>query len=483
VNEKHGIGTRTLRGMFWAYGAYFGGRLVVLGSTAVLARLLSPRDFGLVALALVFMTFMDALQDLGLGEALIVSSPGEETDRAQTVFSWTVVFGFSLTVLTAALSPLIADFFRQPGLRWLLSAIGVNFFVRSLGATHYALARKDLNYRVRTVSELAEVLVRGTLGISLAIAGFGAWSLTIGFIAGVLASTASLIVLVDFRPRLRLTRRHLKDLMKFGGVLTLVDIGSTLTYNLDYVFVGRVLGAASLGLYTIGFRLPELVILNLANVAADVLFPAYSAVDAEHLRDAYLVALRYVAMATLPAAVTLILLARPIILVAFGHHWTHSITVMQVITLYTMCVVLTIPSGSIFKVTGRAWIMLVFSVPGIAVLFVGLLIFAHDGILAVAWTTTGMQATALPFEIWWGSRQLGVPVLASLQAIAPTVIAAAGMAAVIFALATFITVPILAILAGTLVGSSVYLGLLFLTARDSLERLRAMAFPASVASS
>jgi lipopolysaccharide exporter len=232
VNEKHGIGTRTLRGMFWAYGAYFGGRLVVLGSTAVLARLLSPRDFGLVALALVFMTFMDALQDLGLGEALIVSSPGEETDRAQTVFSWTVVFGFSLTVLTAALSPLIADFFRQPGLRWLLSAIGVNFFVRSLGATHYALARKDLNYRVRTVSELAEVLVRGTLGISLAIAGFGAWSLTIGFIAGVLASTASLIVLVDFRPRLRLTRRHLKDLMKFGGVLTLVDIGSTLTYNL-----------------------------------------------------------------------------------------------------------------------------------------------------------------------------------------------------------------------------------------------------------
>ena len=96
----HSLGTRTVRGMAWAYGAYVGGRVLVLAQTAILARLLTPADFGLVALALTFMVFLDALKDFGLGQALIVGDPEQDEERAQTAFGWGVVIGLSLTVLT-----------------------------------------------------------------------------------------------------------------------------------------------------------------------------------------------------------------------------------------------------------------------------------------------------------------------------------------------------------------------------------------------
>jgi O-antigen/teichoic acid export membrane protein len=468
--------------MSWAYSAYFGGRALVLVATAILARLLTPTDFGIIALALIFTTFMDAVRDLGLGEALIVADPEEEAARAQTVFGWMITFGFLLSAATAAASPLISSFFREPRLAGILAVIGCDFFLRSLGATHDALARKHLNYRVRTISEICEVTVRGVLGIALALAGCGAWSLAIGFIAGVAASSLSLWLMVDFRPRLRLTHAHLKELLKFGGVLTIVDVGATLTYNLDYIFVGRVLGAAALGLYTIGFRLPELVILNLANVASDVLFPAYSVVDRKRLAAAYLLALRYITMATVPVAVGLVVFARPLTLVVFGSQWKPSIGVMQVISIYTLIVVLTIPAGTIFKVTGRARLLLLFTVPGIAALAVVLILFADRGIVAVAWCTTAMQAIALPFELWLGSKELDVPMMASFRAVAPAAASAAGMFAAVFPISLVIASPLLELVVAGVVGAIVYLGLLVLISRDSLSRLVEMAMARSAPS-
>lgn len=475
--RSHGLGTRTVRGMAWAYGAYVGGRVLVLVSTAILARLLTPRDFGVVALALVFTVFFEAIKDLGLGQALIVASPEEEADRAQTVFAWSVVIGIALTLLTAGLSPLIAGFFHQSQLTGLLPVLGLNFILRALGTTHYSLARKHLNYRVRTVSEICEVTVRGIVGIALALTGFGAWSLVLGFVAGVAASTIALWLQVPFRPRAELSRTHLRDLLRFGGVLTVVDIGAVIFYNTDYLFIGRVLGAASLGLYSIGFRIPELAILNVAHVAGDVLFPAYSAIDRERLREGYLTSLRYLAMLTVPLAVGLAALARPVILVVFGHQWVGSISVTRAIAAYTLFATLAIPPGTILKVTRRAWLMVGFSIPVIGVLAALLVIFTREGILAVALATTALQATIAPAQAAVVSRQLALPLWESVRVLIPTVLAAAAMAAALIGLDSVISAPLPALLLGVPLGAAVYLGGLWLLAGEQLRALHAIAFP------
>jgi PST family polysaccharide transporter len=463
--------------MAWAYGAYIGGRALVLISTAILARLLTPRDFGVVAIALVFTTFLDAIKDLGLGQALIVASPEEESARAQTVFSWSVVLGLILTLVTAALSPLAAAFFHQPKLTALLPVLGSAFLLRSLGTTHYALARKHLDYRVRTVSEITEVTVRGVVGIVLALLGLGAWSLVLGFVAGVAASTIALWALVRFRPQPRLTHTHLRDLLSFGGVLTLLDISAVIFYNLDYIFVGRVLGAVQLGLYSIGFRIPELLVLNVAHVAADVLFPAYSALDRERLREGYLAAVRYVSMLTVPLAVGLAALARPVILVVFGDQWRGSIHVTQVIAAYTLCATLSIPPGTVLKVTRRAKMMVIFSIPAVLLLAGLLTVVTKEGILAVALTTTALQASVVPIQTWVVSRQLDVSFWSSVRLLGPPLLASAAMAAVLVPIDHLIGSPVVALLVGIPAGAAVYLAVLTLVAREHLRRLVRIAFP------
>ncbi|MDX6700712.1 MAG: hypothetical protein QOF26_938, partial [Baekduia sp.] len=203
------IGTRTIRGMLWAYGSYIGGRLLVLVSTAILARLLTPSDFGLVALALTFMAFLDTVKDLGLTQALIGAGSEEAEERTQTVFVWTVALGTVLAIVAAACGPLAADFFGHESLTAIVPVLAINFFVQALGATHDSLARKELDYRTRTISDMGDVVIRGVTGIVLALLGFGAWALVIGYLVGSIIRTAVLWAKIPWRPQRRFSRAHL----------------------------------------------------------------------------------------------------------------------------------------------------------------------------------------------------------------------------------------------------------------------------------
>jgi O-antigen/teichoic acid export membrane protein len=472
------VGTRTLRGMAWAYGSYVGGRLLLLLSTAILARVLVPADFGLVALALTFMVFLDTVRDLGLGQALIVGHDDQEA-RAQTVFSWTVVIGLGLTLMTAAASPFVSQFFHEGGrFTALLTVLGCNFFVRSLGATHYALARKELDYRTRTFAELADVLTRGGCAIGLALAGAGPWSLVIGYLVGTTALNVVVWILVPFRPRLRLSRRHLRELLTFGGMLTLVDIGAAVAHQMDYLFVGRVLGPTSLGLYTIGFRLPELLIINVAVVAGEVLFPAYAMIGRDRLRDAFLLAMRSTAFVIFPMAVALAILARPIVLALFGSQWVDSIAVMQVLVVYAVVITLSIPSGTVFKATGQAWILVALTIPYVILLVIFLALFAGDGIVAVAKVMAGMQAGFLSFTWLIATRRLEVPLRRLLAQLVRPLLAAGALAAVLFPLERAIDSPWLTLIASGIAGGAVYALMVWLLERDMALRVRDAAFGA-----
>lgn len=470
-SPERSLGTRTMHGMMWAYGAYIGARSVVLISTAILARLLTPADFGVVALALVFMTFMETVQDLGLTQALVVSSPEEEPARAQTTFMWTVAIGATLAVGLSALGPLVAQFFGHSLLRAIIPVLGLSFFVESLGATHDSLARKHLDYRVRTIADGANVLTRGTIGVVLALSGFGAWSLVLGYLVGAIARTATLWILVSFRPKLRFTGEHLGSLFRLGGVLTLVDVGSAFAQNIDYLFVGRVLGATSLGLYTIGFRLPELLIMNIAVVAADVLFPAYSILNRERLEMGFLTSLRYLAAMVFPLGIGLAVLAHPFVLDLFGPHWYGSITVTQILAAYAVLTTLNIPAGTIYKVTGRARILLYVTVPYLIALFLTLLLFAHQGILAVAICMTACQGAVAMVLIAIAGKILRVPYLRIARVMSAPLAAALGMGAVVFLITKLVHSSWPALLIGGTVGAVVYTALLWLLARDIPDRL------------
>src|SRR4051812_9137595 len=475
--SERSLSTRTLHGMFWAYGSYVGGRVLVLVSTAILARLLVPEDFGLVALALTFTVFLDTVGDLGVSQALVIVDEEEVERRANTAFRFTVGIGAGLTLLTAAISPLVAAFFHRDELLAIMPVLGLNFLIRSLGTTHYALAQKRIDFRVRTAAELADVVVRGGVGIALALAGAGAWALVIGYVVGSLTTTIVLWVLSPWRPHLRAKRESLGKLLRFGGTLTAVDVLSGVIGNVDYLFVGRVLGTSALGLYTLGFRLPELIVFNLSVVAAQVLFPAFAAVARDALKDAYIKALRFVLMIGLPPPAVLLILAEPVILVAFGDQWRGSVEPMQILTVFAFLVTVGIPAGTAYKAVGRADVILKIAIPRVIALVVLLLLFTDRGIAAAAACQAAVAGVAAIIEIGLASRLLGVRVTKIAATAWPPLAATAVLAGVLLATNALIDGALATLLVGCALGGCAYIAMLWLVARDAVTYLFRTAFP------
>ena len=313
----------------------------------------------------------------------------------------------------------------------MMPVLGLNFLIRALGITHFALAQRELDFRTRTKAEMADVITRGVTGVGLAFAGAGAYSIVIGYLVGSAALTATLWAIVPWRPRVRIHRPDLSSLMRYGGGLTTLDIFGVMILNADYLIVGRVLGQTELGFYTLGYRLPELVVLNLAHVAGLVLFPAFAEVGRDTLAQVFLTSLRYTLMVGLPIALTLIFFAEPLILIAFGDKWHDSIAVMQVLTVFAFLATIDIPAGTACKLIGRVAILVKLAIPRAILVVVVLLLVVDRGIVAVATCQAAIGGLFALIAIVLASRLLGTGGRAILAAAWPTIAGGGAMALVL----------------------------------------------------
>ena len=470
--HRQSIGSRAVKGLVWAYGSYVGGRLLVLLATAILARLLTKSDFGLVALALTFTGLLDTLSNLGLAQALIIQKDEDVYERAETVFLGSVAISLVLTVLIAAFSPLIASFFGNPELVGIVAVLGVNFFLRSLGVTHYALAQRTLDFRSRTIAEIADAVVRGAVGIGLALAGFGAWSLVLGYLVGTIALDVAIWICVPWRPKWRPRRAHLPHLLRFGGTLSAVDVTAALSMAVDNLFVARVLGASALGLYSIAFRIPQLAILNMSVVASTVLFPTFSAQARDVLGRAFLTSVRYVWMITLPLATMLILLADPLIEVVFGPKWAGAVVAMQIVAVYAFAFTVGFPAGDAYKATGRVGVILILTIARLAILVVALVLFISQGIAAAAACQAVSTGIIELIGIVLASRLLSVSLFSIMRQIWPAIAATAAMALPIIGLSAVLDAPLALVVSAGLAGTAAYVLVIAIAAPDTLRNLR-----------
>jgi PST family polysaccharide transporter len=475
------LGVRAMRGMVWAYGSYVGGRALVLVSTAILARLLGPHEFGLVALALVFIGFLETLSDLNLTQALIIQDDDQLEEKADTVWLVSVAMGLGLTIAIGAVGPLAAGFFHQPALVVLMPVLGANQFFRALGSTHYVLAQKRLNFSARSASEFADVIVRAAVGIGLALAGAGAWSLVIGYLVGTLAMVVTLWSLVPWRPHLRFRRAHLRGLAGFGGALTLVGILGAVMGSADDLIVGRRLGTTQLGLYGLAYRLPELLIINLSVVAAQVLFPTMASVSRQDLPAAFLRSLRYGLIVALPLAVWLGVLAEPIVVALFGHKWHDAGAAMQVMALWTLMNPINVIIGTAYKSLGRADLLLKIGVPQAIVLVGSILLVVDHGIVAVSACQAAVSIVFNIIATYIATRVLHVRLGGILRAAWPPVVASLGVMAALIPLQRAIDAPWPAITLGAVAAGVIYPVLLWLVARETVMELWSMVRPGRAA--
>src|SRR6185503_2918869 len=271
TNKRTEFGIAAIHGTAWRYISYFSGKFMVFLSTIVLARLLAKDDFGVVGYALTAIAFLDVASDLGVVEAIVYYKEDKRT--YSTAFWISLGIGILLFGLSWVLAPLLAIYFRDERVVEVNRIIALTFPFTALGSTHEAILRKNLAFNRITIPVFFRALTKGLASIVLAFMGFGAWSLVWGQLSGTLISSIILWIVTPWRPTFEFDRDRAHALLTYGVKNIGIDFLSMILLNLDYWLVGRYLGVVALGVYTLSYRMPELLILQFARIVSQVIFP------------------------------------------------------------------------------------------------------------------------------------------------------------------------------------------------------------------
>jgi len=392
------------RGFLWSALSFGSSRIIVFIVTLVLARLLAPGDFGVVAAGLTLIAFLEIALDLGVGAAVVYEQEQGLTHRVRTAYTLNLLIALLLAGLGVLASPAIASFFRSPESVDLFRALFGYLVLRGAAQVQGAVLQRDLRYRERITIDFSRAIVRGGASVGLAFAGAGAWAIVAGLLIGESVGLTLACTFVRLRPTLHLEKSVVAALLRFGMAVLALKVISALLTDGDNLIVGNRLGTTQLGLYAMAFRLPELCIDSVHWIFSSISFSLYARArqqGADTFRDAMLRSLRLTTLFGFSAGTGLAVAAPLAVPVLFSARWTAAIVPTVLLSLAMGLASIGYASGDIFPAVGRPGILLRLTGAMTAIAVVGFWLASPYGIAAVA-------AVHLAFQSVFGALRLRV---------------------------------------------------------------------------
>lgn len=434
-SEQEALRGRVARGLTWTILHTWGGQGLSLVVFLILARLLTPNQFGLVALAAVFVAFAQLIVDQGFGDALI-QRPGLTRGHLDTAFWVAVATGALIAVTGFAMAGWIADFLDEPDLAPILQVLSLAFIISALSSTQMALLRRELAFRSLALRGLFALAGGGAVGIAMAFLNFGAWALVGQQVAASVISAATLWRVSPWRPGFEVSAHDFRELFSFGIKVVGSDTLAFLSRNTDNLLIGIFLGPVALGIYAVAYRILDTSQKVLVSVARRLAFPALAKLqtEPERMRRAYLRLTRLAGSAILPGYVGLALVAPEMTVFLFGRRWAESGPVAAVLFLIGPVLSLQAFSGSLLTAAGHPSVVFRFRLLTTITNIVGFIIGVQFGILAVAFAYSIRGYLLLPLNLAWQRRYAGIPTREYLAQLRGTALATLAMAGVVLAL-------------------------------------------------
>ncbi|MDX1615907.1 MAG: lipopolysaccharide biosynthesis protein [Candidatus Promineifilaceae bacterium] len=325
---------KTAPGVTWRALGAWGSQLSTLVVFIVLTRLLEPEAFGLVAMATVFTSLMAVFAEQGFGQA-IVQRQDLELEHLDTALWTNVIVGGGLTLLGVLVSRLVAQVYGEPQLRPVVALLSVTFLLTGLSSTQRALLQRELDFRALSTRQLAASIAGGFLGILVAGLGGGVYALVAKSLFTSLVLMALFWQASEWRPRLRFSYTHLRNLAGFGLSMVGIRLTNYLRLRLDDFLIGYFLGAQALGYYTVAYRLGRLTLDLFSGVMGSVAVAAFARLQSKlrRLGRALTDMTGISSLITFPIFTTLIVLAPDLILALSGPQWLRSAPAMRILTL------------------------------------------------------------------------------------------------------------------------------------------------------
>jgi len=397
-------------------------------STVVLARLLTPQDYGLIAMVTIVTGFVMMFKDMGLSMATVQRA---EINHAQisTLFWINVILSLGVMLVTAALAPAIAWFYHEPRLTWITLALASAFIFGGLTVQHQALLRRQMRFGALAVVEIVSMLAGIVTAIIAALYEAGYWSLVLMQLATAITSAIGVWVACGWRPSLPPVRRSgVRPMLAFGGHLTGFSFVNYFARNADNLLIGKFWGPGPLGLYAKAYNLLMLPLRQINAPLSAVAIPALSRLqnEPEQYRNYYLKAISIIALVTMPFVMFLIVMSKDVIQLILGPQWVEAAPIFTFLGVAALLQPIANTSGWLFISQGRANHMLQWGLIGGILAIVSIVIGLPWGALGVAacYAITGF-CIRTPLLFWFVGRKgpvrhadiyktLGLPFLSSL---------------------------------------------------------------------
>lgn len=386
--------------------------------TLVLARLLTPADFGLVSMAMVLNAILDFFVDFGFSSAIIRKNKIDESETS-TVFWFNLIIGSACTILVFFSAPAFSWFYEMPQLEDVVHITSWSFLISSFGTLQTALFQRALNFRAPFIARLISGITSGILGIVLALCGFGVWALVFSNLTGWILYSVFIWLMSSWRPMLVFQPRKVADMISFGWKMTLSTLVNRIFRQMDSLIIGKLYSAASLGLFNRAQSLNNLVIDYSFSSIRSVMLPSLSKLqdDNEALKYSVLKLLHVISFLTFLFSGLMYICADDLILLLYGPQWIGTIEIFQILGLFSISLCLPVVFDTVMTVANKMNMYLWSSI-----LRSGMLIFAIPvglfyGFMAYVWAISIIGIIKLVPTLFTTRSCIGLPILSQLNAI------------------------------------------------------------------
>lgn len=466
-------------GLVWTFAQQFGGQVIGFVVSLILARILLPEEFGLIGMISIFIAIGSTFLNSGLTQSLIRTSESDlDQEDYSTVFFFNLLASVLLYGMAYTTAPLVADFYDQAVLVEIIRLYCLSFVITAFSAVQLARLTKKMDFRTQTLVAIPSIVISGILGVYLAYTGYGVWSLVYSYLLKEVLNATQLWFHSRWQPSLMFSILKFRYHFFFGYKLTLSGLLDVIFKNLYIILIGRFFSANQVGFYTRAETMKQLPVTNISNALNKVTFPLFASIkdDDVRLRRVYKQIMQMVVFAIAPVLIFLAVLAEPVFRFLFTEKWLPAVPYFQIICLTGILYPVHSYNLNILKVKGRSDLFLRLEVIKKITVLAIIAMTLPFGILALLggqvlnsliafFINTHYTGKLINFTAWQQSRSIG-----------PIILLAAVAGAGVFGLDHFLrlsgVLDIVRILAGSFLGSGLYLGAAYLLKFSSLYELQ-----------
>lgn len=426
---------KAVRGVGWSFVDNIANSGITFLVGLVLARILSPAEYGVMAMVTIFIAISNSIVDSGFSNALIRKIKIERVDY-NTVFYFNLVVSLFLYLILFLCAPTISTFFKEPILVDVMRVIGWILVINALAIIPRTILVRNVDFKTQTKVSLISSILSGAIGIGMALIGFGVWSLVGQQLSRQFLNTIFLWFFCRWRPVWEFSVQSFKELFGFGSKLLVSGLIDTAYKNIYYLVIGRCYNSADLGQYTRAEQFNTIFSSNLTAVVQRVSYPVLSSIQNEEyrLREAYRRIIKVTMLVTFACMLGLAAVAKPLLVMLIGEKWLPAVSFLQIICFSGMLYPLHAINLNILQVKGRSDLFLKLEIIKKIIATIPIVIGIFWGIELMLWGSVCTSFIAFFLNSYYSAPLIGYPTLRQIKDVTPTFGISLGVAAIMWSL-------------------------------------------------